>query len=81
MRYIEHKIEKDGFNSFTAANDDNFGTQMTERQSRFLADKQNFWGHLEIFFKRSYEFFWHLKPFCKKLLNLVLRSFINMSAK
>ena len=46
MRYIEHKIEKDGFNSFTAANDDNFGAQMTERQSRFLVDKQNFWGHL-----------------------------------
>ena len=27
------------FNKFTAANDYNFGAQMTERPSRFLADK------------------------------------------
>ena len=28
------------FNLFTTANDYNFGAQMTERPSRFLADKQ-----------------------------------------
>ena len=34
---IEHK--NDVFKPFTAANDYNFGAQMTERPSRFLADQ------------------------------------------
>ena len=33
------------FDSFTAANDNNFGAQMTERSSRFLAGKQNIRRH------------------------------------
>ena len=36
---IEHK--SDDFNSFTAANDYNFGAQMTERLSRFLCRQIN----------------------------------------
>ena len=31
--------KNDGFDSFTAANDYNFGASMTERASRFLANK------------------------------------------
>ena len=34
------------FNKFTAANDYNFGAQMTEGPSRFLADKWNSWRQL-----------------------------------
>ena len=76
------------FNSFTVANDYNFGAQVTERPSRFLCRQikllkafvQLLRGN---FFKRSCEFFLYLKPFYKKrkLLNLVLSLFMNMSVK
>ena len=69
-------------NSFTAANDYNFCEQMTEWPWCFLPTDKTFegiclatgvlWGN---FFKR------YLKPFCKKLSNLVLSLFMTMSAK
>ena len=75
-------------NSFTAATDYNFCVQMTEWPSCFLPTDKTFegiclatgvlWGN---FFKRSCEFFSYLKLFYKKLLNLVLSLFMNMSAK
>ena len=51
-----------------AANDKNFGAQMTEEPLRFLADK-----HKSIdlatagtFLQKVCKFFLYLKPFCKK---------------
>ena len=55
-----------------AANDKNFGAQMTEEPLRFLADK-----HKSIdlatagtFLQKKCKFFLYLKPFCKKPISL-----------
>ena len=72
------------FNSFTAANDYNFGANHPMAGAfscspikLLKAFVQLLWGNL---FKRSYGFFLFLKPFCKKLLNLDLSLFMNTSA-
>ena len=56
------------FNSLIAANDKNFGAQMTEEPLRFLAHK-----HKSIdlatagtFLQKVCKFFLYLKPFCNK---------------
>ena len=80
---IEHKIKMmDFLKPHLLLPTTKFGTQM----SYFLADKLHFSRHLfsyygKISVKGFYELFLYLKPFCKELINLVLRLLMNMSAK
>ena len=59
------------FNSLIAANDKNFGAQMTEEPLRFLADKHKSIAlatagtFLQKVCKLA-KFFLYLKPFCEK---------------
>ena len=72
------------FNSFTVANDYNFGAQWQNDRRVFLPTNKlkAFVYLLRVkFFKWSCEFFLYSKPFRKKLLYLVLSLFMNMSAQ
>ena len=78
---IEHKI--DNFYrcqrlQFLRAND-RTAVAFSCRQIKLLkAFVYLLWGD---FFKRGCELSFYLKPLCKKILNLVLNLFMNMSAK
>ena len=66
-------------NSFTAANDYHLTSKWLNGHHVFLPTDKTFKG-ICLAIVENYEFFLHLKPFCKKLLNLVLSLFMK-SAK
>ena len=78
---IEHKI--DNFYccqrlQFLRANDRTAVTFSCRQTKLLKAFVYLLWGD---FFKRGCELSFYLKPLCKKILNLVLNLFMNMSAK
>ena len=62
------------FNLLIAANDYNFGGQMTEQLLRFLANKHKSidLAVAGIFLQKVCRFFLYLKPFCKKTQTFLL---------